>query len=132
MAWAIGVATVEEIETYNIFRASLLSMKRAVEALSMRPELIAVDGKFPIADVTTKQLPIVKGDLRCLPISCASIIAKVTRDTYMEELEKKFPGYELGQHKGYATPRHRKLIRELGPTIIHRKTFEGVREYLPK
>src|SRR5665213_2144918 len=105
-------------------------MKRAVEALHLKPELVVVDGKFPVKDLKIKQLTIIKGDLRCLPISCASIIAKVTRDAFMEEMEKKYPGYELAKHKGYATPRHKLLIKKLGPTVIHRRTFEGVREFL--
>lgn len=130
LAWALGVGSVEEIEKYNILRASLLSMKRAVENLKLKPGLVVVDGREEIPQLSIPQKTFIKGDLRCLPISCASIVAKVARDELMEALEKEYPGYQLSTHKGYATAKHRELIKKLGPAPIHRKSFGGVKEFI--
>lgn len=130
LAWAIGISTVDEIDKINIGQASLLAMKRAIEALSIIPRHVVVDGNQKIPAMRLKQSTLIKGDLRCLPISCASIIAKVARDELMEEMEKEYPGFSWGEHKGYGTPKHLELIKVLGPTKIHRRTFSGVREYL--
>ncbi len=129
---AIGFATVEEIEKLNILNAALLAMKRAVENLELTHGHVLVDGNRKIPDLSHQfqQTTIVKGDLRVAPISAASIVAKVTRDQVMYELDKEFPQYQFAVHKGYATPIHRKAIQEFGPTAIHRKTFGGVKEYL--
>jgi ribonuclease HII len=128
LCWSVSFATVEEIETHNILRASLLAMRRAVEALSVVPELVVIDGNQKIGG-PWKQETYIKGDLRCQPISAASIVAKVTRDLVMVELDIKYPGYGFGDHKGYGTPVHRRAIAALGPCAIHRKTFSGVKEY---
>jgi ribonuclease HII len=130
LAWSIGVSSVEEIDQINILRASLLAMKRSVMTLSVPAELLLIDGREIIKDLPLKQIPLIKGDLRCAPISCASIIAKVARDELMEKLDEEFPGYAMSIHKGYGTPKHRELIKKLGPSAIHRKSFGGVREYL--
>jgi ribonuclease HII len=131
LCWAVAFATVEEIETINILRASLLAMRRAVEALTVPPELVLVDGihKF---DGPWNQKTIIGGDLICKPISAASIIAKVSRDRLMAELDEKFPGYAFREHKGYGTSKHHKAIAKLGPSLIHRKTFAGIKEYYPE
>ena len=129
LSWAIGTASVEEIELINILQASLLAMRRAVMALNFAPLLLLIDGNQKIEGLWT-QMTITGGDLRCLPISAASILAKTERDRFMVELHEKYPSYELAKHKGYATPEHRRAIAEHGPAIIHRKTFAGVKEFL--
>lgn len=128
---AIGFATVEEIEKLNILNAALLAMKRAVENLGVVSGHVLVDGNKKIPGLSGfQQTTIVKGDLRVAPISAASIVAKVARDQVMYDLDKEFPQYQFGVHKGYATPIHRKAIQEYGPIAVHRKTFGGVKEYL--
>jgi ribonuclease HII len=129
--FGVGFATVEEIDELNIFQASCLAMQRAIEALGVTGGHVLVDGKFPIKCLKGyEQTPIIKGDLRCKAIAAASIVAKVARDEYMKELHQEYPQYGLKAHKGYATPLHRKLIKTHKPTIIHRKTFAGVKEHL--
>jgi ribonuclease HII len=129
--YAIAFASVEEIETYNIFQASLLAMKRAVEALKIKTAHILVDGKFTIPGLRGyKQTALIKGDRRAMPIAAASIIAKVARDREMKALALEYEGYGFEEHKGYATEQHQNAILKLGPCPIHRKTFGGVREYI--
>lgn len=126
----IAWASEEEIEKLNIFHASLLAMKRAVEGLGVRSGHLLVDGKFPIPDMNSfVQTPLIKGDLRATPVSAAAICAKVARDHLMHSLAEEFPGYGFEKHKGYATEVHRKAIKELGPIRVHRRLFGGVREY---
>ena len=111
-------------------------MKRAVlelqQQMKFREATVLVDGNFKIPGLGPefKQITLIKGDLRAAPISAASIVAKVARDHLMTELAQVYPNYGLEKHKGYASPLHRKMIQELGPTAIHRKSFGGVREYL--
>ena len=125
VAWSIGRASVKEIDRLNILNASLLAMKRAVESLSPLPDHVLVDGnKLP-----TWQFPaeaIVAGD-GCIPcISAASVLAKVTRDREMLELDEKYPGYGLAKHKGYPTAQHLDALSRLGVTPIHRRSFGPV------
>lgn len=125
--WAVGFASVEEIERLNILRASLLAMKRAVAGLKVGGGHALVDGKFKIPDLAGfSQSVFIKGDARCAPISAASIVAKVTRDRLMVKLAEKFPSYGFEVHKGYATEMHRSKIIEHGPCEHHRRTFAGV------
>ncbi len=124
-----GIASEGEIESCNILQASLLAMKRAVEALPVTPDFLLVDGKFQVP-LSISQEALVKGESRSASIAAASIIAKVTRDALMEEYHQKYPEYNFRQHKGYGTAEHRRLIRQYGPCRIHRRTFKGVREYL--
>lgn len=127
----IGFANVEEIEKFNILQASFLAMKRAIEKLKIKSGIVLVDGHMKIPKLDQfQQHAIVKGDLRLSPISAASIIAKVTRDSLMKELSKEYPGYGFEVHKGYATEVHRKAIQKNGATPLHRKTFGGVKEFL--
>lgn len=126
----VGFASVEEIEQINIFQASLLAMKRAVIALGVEPGAVLVDGKFKIPGVRWQQTALIKGELRASPIAAASIIAKVSRDRVMDELDQKFPQYGYKQHKGYATEIHRLAIAKHGPTEHHRLSFAGVREHV--
>jgi ribonuclease HII len=124
---AIGLATVEEIDQMNIFHASHLAMIRAVQALDVRPQHILIDGKFlPKKGLTAPASAIIKGDLRCLSIACASILAKVWRDALMAELDQEFPGYGLARHKGYPTPEHAKALQKHGALKIHRRSFKTV------
>jgi ribonuclease HII len=125
IAWAIAHASVEEIDRLNILRASLLAMRRAVEALGMAPEEVCVDGNV-LPDLPFKCSAVVKGDQRVAAIAAASILAKVARDAEMAQMEVRFPGYGFASHKGYCTPEHLAALRELGPCEIHRRSFEPV------
>lgn len=128
----IGFATVEEIDRLNILKASLLAMERAVLALGVKSGHVLVDGnqKIPGLMKSFAQTTLVKGDLRAQPVAAASIVAKVTRDRLLAELEEKFPYYGFSKHKGYSTAEHKEAIVKYGPCEIHRRTFAGVREYL--
>jgi ribonuclease HII len=122
--WSIGFASVEEIDRLNIFHASLLAMRRAVEGLKLPSGHVLVDGKFKIPGLDGFiQTALVQGDSRAEPISAASIVAKVTRDLYMRELAERFPGYGFEVHKGYATLQHRQQLAALGPCEHHRRSF---------
>lgn len=127
--WAVGIATVEEIDSVNILRASLLAMRRAVEGLKVQSGHVLIDGKFKIADLGPglEQTTFIQGDSRIDPISAASIMAKVSRDRWMKKLAEEFPDYGFEIHKGYGTLKHRRALESLGPTSHHRLTFRGVR-----
>jgi ribonuclease HII len=129
VAWAIGIAEVEEIDRLNIYHASLLAMRRAVEALAQPPEFVLVDART-VPDLTIPQRGIVKGDCLSASIAAASILAKTTRDALMCEFERQYPGYGFAAHKGYSTPEHCRALRECGVTPIHRRSFRRVREAL--
>jgi ribonuclease HII len=124
--FAIGVASVEEIDRINIFHASHLAMVRAVEQLGAPPAHLLVDGKFLPAKLAGYSTAIIKGDLKCLSIACASILAKVFRDRLMATLDAEHPGYDFGIHKGYATPAHQRALKEKGACPIHRRSFAPV------
>lgn len=128
-AWAVASATVEEIDRLNILQATLLAMRRAVEALEVLPDLALVDGN------RCPQLPcpsraVVKGDASVAAIAAASILAKTARDAVMRELDARFPQYGLGQHKGYPTAAHLAALREHGVVEIYRRSFAPVRKIL--
>jgi ribonuclease HII len=125
----VGSADPEEIDAINILQASLQSMRRAVENLPETPDYILVDGKFPVPLVIPQQA-LVKGEQKSASIAAASIIAKVTRDRLMLELDEQFPMYNFRKHKGYPTKEHKELVAAYGPSPIHRKSFRGVREVL--
>ncbi len=129
LAVSTGIATVEEIETINILQASLLSMVRAANALSLKPDFFLIDGKFTI-DSSVPQQAIIKGDAKSISIAAASIIAKVTRDRIMRTLHDQYPQYGFDRHKGYPTAMHKTAVMEFGPCPVHRKTFKGVKEFL--
>ena len=124
--WAIGRASVKEIEKVNILNASLLAMKRAIKKLKKKPTLILIDGnKVPkIENYNLKS--VIKGDTKIPSISAASIIAKVSRDKMITKIGKKFRGYYWDQNYGYATKQHLKAIKNLGITSQHRKTFSPI------
>ena len=127
VAFGIGIADHEEIDRINILQASLLSMKRAVEALQRTPDFLLIDGKFTI-DTTIDQRSVIKGDALSLSIAAASILAKVTRDRIMADLDAQYPQYGLKRHKGYPTKAHKEAILVHGPCPIHRKSFKGVKD----
>lgn len=127
IAFGIGMADHEEIDRINILQASLLSMKRAVEDLGLTPDYLLIDGKFTI-DSTIDQRPVIKGDALSLSIAAASILAKVTRDRIMKDLDLRYPAYGFSRHKGYPTKAHKAAILTHGPCPVHRKSFRGVRE----
>ena len=128
-AYCIAEASVEEIDDINILQASLLAMKRSVEGLSITPEHVLVDGnKLPKLSMSAEA--IVQGDQTVPEIQAASILAKVTRDRQLIEMDKLYPGYGLAQNKGYPTAQHRQALQELGVTSEHRKSFGPVRAVL--
>ncbi|HEV8723476.1 MAG TPA: ribonuclease HII [Candidatus Binatia bacterium] len=126
-AIGVGLAEVGEIDRLNIYHAALLAMRRAVEALSVKPDHLLIDARI-IPDVSIPQNSFFKGDGINFSIAAASIIAKTHRDRLMEDLEKKYPGYGFAQHKGYGTAEHQNSIRELGPCPVHRMSFPFIRE----
>ncbi|WP_426267349.1 ribonuclease HII [Sphingomonas sp. LHG3443-2] len=125
----VGICSVEEIDALNIYWARMLAMARAVEALGFDPAFVLVDGnRCPKWERPSKA--IISGDARCRSIAAASIIAKVTRDRIMAAHAADYPGYGWEQNRGYPTPDHRRALRELGPTPLHRRTFGLVRDVL--
>lgn len=129
LAWSIGRAEVEEIDEINILQATMLAMQRAVAGLSPAPEHALIDGNRCPQLICTAEA-IVKGDGLVPAISAASIIAKVSRDNEMVELDALYPGYGLAGHKGYPTKAHRDALIELGVTPIHRRSFGPVKRAL--
>lgn len=125
VCWAVGGADVFEIDQLNIYQASRLAMRRAVEALSVQPDFLLIDALR--LDVSIEQMPLIDGDARCRAIAAASILAKVHRDSVLARWHEVFPQYNLLSNKGYATPDHREALRKHGPTLMHRFSFEPVR-----
>ena len=126
-AWCIGRCEAHEIDQLNIYQATMVAMKRAVEGLDVEPEYVLVDGNR-CPNWRWPSEPVVKGDSRVEAISAASILAKVARDREMEVLEQTYPGYGLAKHKGYPTPVHLEALNRLGATPEHRRSFRPVRE----
>ena len=122
LAYGIGLASREEIDEINILQATFLAMERALGALSLRPELVLIDGNRE-KDFGLPVKTVVKGDSLSMNIAAASILAKVTRDDLMLELAKEYPQYGFDIHKGYGTRAHYDALREYGPCPIHRTTF---------
>ena len=126
-AWALGRAEVQEIDRINILRASLVAMRRAVDALTADVRLVYVDGNIAPA-LACPTVAVVGGDAKVPAISAASIIAKVARDAEMRTASQRYPGYGFERHKGYATPSHLAALRRLGPSPLHRSSFAPVRD----
>lgn len=131
VAWSLGRATVAEIDELNILQASLLAMRRAVEALSVQPSLVLVDGNH-LPRWSYEARAIVKGDLSEPAISAASIVAKVTRDSEMVMLDDLYPGYGFAAHKGYPTKAHLAALASLGASPVHRHSFAPVKRLLAR
>jgi ribonuclease HII len=129
LGWALGRAEVEEIDAINILQASLLAMQRAVAALSLAPELVLVDGNH-CPRLACPAQAIVKGDSLVPAISAASILAKVSRDREMLDLDARYPGYGLAQHKGYPSKAHLAALQALGASPVHRRSYAPVRRLL--
>lgn len=129
--YGVGFATAEEIDRLNILQATFLAMRRAAQKFLHIPECCAlIDGPYTVKDLNMKQYAVIDGDAKSLAIASASIIAKVTRDHYMEVLENLYPGYGFAGHKGYGTAKHLAALRHLGPCAEHRRTFGPVRKLL--
>ena len=123
-AWSIATATVEEIDRLNILQATFLAMRRAVEGLSIQPDMILVDGnRGPEIPGEAPIHTLVDGDAKSASIAAASILAKVARDRYMEKLALEYPEYLFEKHKGYGTKLHYEMLRDYGVSPVHRKTF---------
>lgn len=129
LAWGVGFVEPDEIDRINIYRAGLLAMRRAVEALSVAPDYLLIDARS-LKELPTPQRGIVRGDAQSLSIAAASIVAKTTRDAHMVELDRSYPGYGLARHKGYPVAEHLRALAARGVTPIHRRTFAPVREAL--
>jgi len=124
-----GVADCEVIDTQGIIRATQVAMKSAIDQLSPPPESLLID-YMSLPEVSLPQRGVKYGDTVCFSIACASIIAKVTRDRLMIKLDKTYPGYGLAQHKGYGTEEHLSCLRRLGPSSIHRQSFQPVKDII--
>lgn len=122
VAWSVASASEREIDEINILNATFLAMKRAVEGLSLRPEIALVDGnRKPGTGI--EELTLVKGDAKSISIAAASILAKVSRDRYLLELDRKYPQYQFAKHKGYPTKLHYEMIKAHGVSPVHRRSF---------
>ena len=123
----LGIVTHDAIDRIGIAAATRLAMRKAIEDMPIRPEFLLIDF-VRLPSVPLPQKSIVNGDALCLSIAAASIVAKVTRDRIMLELDRQYPGYGMARHKGYATPEHLECLRRVGPCAIHRRTFAPVYE----
>lgn len=131
-AWAVSFASVEEIDRLNIFQASMLAMRRAVEALGVRPEEAWIDGNRCPRELPCPAKAFVDGDARMKPISAASILAKTARDAEMRGLHERYPAYGFDRHKGYATADHLDALGRTGPCEIHRRSFYPIGVFYEK
>lgn len=122
VAWCVASADEKEIDELNILNATFLAMKRAVDGLAVRPDLALIDGNRRPGTVIREET-IVKGDAKSISIAAASILAKVSRDRYMLELDKKYPEYCFAKHKGYPTALHYEMIKKYGVSPVHRLSF---------
>ena len=128
LAWSVGWVGPERIDEINILEATKEAMTQAVQGLSLQPDHVLIDGNFTVRALALPQTAIVKGDANSTSIAAASILAKVTRDRYMEEMDSVYPGYAFASNKGYGTKAHYDGLKAQGPTPIHRKTF--ISDYL--
>ena len=126
VAWAIAWAEAEEIDELDILNCRMLAMQRAIDELAPNADFALIDGNRDHGSkvaITTSHLTVIGGDGASPSIAAASILAKVSRDRYMEEMAEKYPEYEFDKHKGYPTKRHYELLRQFGPCPIHRRSF---------
>jgi ribonuclease HII len=129
IAFGVGMVPPEVIDERGIAPSTRLAMRRAIEKLSTRPDYLLID-YMRLPGIRIPQKGVVDGDSICISVAAASIVAKVTRDRHMVEMDSQFPGYGLAQHKGYGTAEHLEALQRLGPCPIHRKTFMPVRDRL--
>lgn len=126
IAWSVGTASHEEIDRLNIRKAGVLAMRRAIDGLAIQPHYVLTDAfHIPNLDVPCKN--IINGDRDVKTIAAASVIAKIERDLLMQELEKAYPGYGFAEHKGYGTKQHQDALKRLGPSPIHRMSYEPLK-----
>ncbi|MBI3740104.1 MAG: ribonuclease HII, partial [Chloroflexi bacterium] len=123
LAWSIGFASSDEIDSEGIVRATRLAALRALQSLTLFPDYLLTDFRLELPQLDISQTALVKGDAHCLSIAAASVLAKTARDALMREIDMQVPGYGLGKHKGYGTPAHRSALKRLGYSSVHRKTF---------
>ena len=131
LSWNVAFASANEIDRYGIVPATRLAALRALQGLSFLPHYLLTDFRLELPQLDTPQTALVHGDALCLSIAAASILAKTTRDALMLELESHYQGYGLGKHKGYGTHTHRLALKRLGPSPIHRKTFQVKEQQIP-
>jgi ribonuclease HII len=129
IGWAIGIATEQEIDTYNILEATRLAWKRALEQFPVSPDFLLIDATV-LPGVFVPQRAVVKGDQLSLSIAAASILAKVYRDRLMQDYHRRYPNYQFHIHKGYPTPTHLRLVQEFGPSPAHRRSFRPIKALL--
>ena len=129
LALGIGIVPPSMIDSVNILKATELAMMQAIEELPQQPDFVLID-RLTLPQCAIPQRGITRGDKLCLSIACASIVAKVTRDHIMEELDRVYPGYGFAKHKGYGTWEHGSSLRQLGPSPIHRLSFAPVRNVI--
>lgn len=122
IAWSVASADEKEIDEINILNATFLAMKRAVEGLSVKPDAALIDGNRK-PGLGIEEMTVIKGDAKSVSIAAASILAKVSRDRYLLELDKKYPEYQFSKHKGYPTKLHYEMIKEHGISPVHRLSF---------
>ncbi len=123
IAWSVGIVDQKTIDEINILNATKLALKKALEGLKQRPDIIMVDALDKMDTLGIPYISVIKGDAKIYSISAASIIAKVTRDRIMREWDEVYPMYGFAKHKGYGTAEHIKAIKENGPCMLHRETF---------
>jgi ribonuclease HII len=124
LTWGVAFASSEEIDSQGIVPATRLAALRALQQLSISPQYLLTDFRLELPQLDISQTSLVKGDVHCLSIAAASVLAKTARDAYMRELDWQYPGYGLGKHKGYGTQAHRLALKQLGMCEIHRKSFK--------
>ena len=132
VSYGIGIVDSKTIDEINILQATFLAMKKALEQLSVTPDLLLIDGNHTIPNLKYNQQAIISGDAKSACIACASILAKVTRDNMMLEYAKKYPQYNFEKHKGYGTKAHIEAIIKFGPCPIHRMTFAPLNSKQPE
>lgn len=130
IAWAIGEASIAEVDSLNVYQATKLAMKRAIEALEIQPDAVLIDA-MPL-DLEVESLSLIKGDSKSASIAAASIIAKEYRDRLVSQEASQYPAFDFHKNKGYLTKKHREMLELYGPTPYHRQTFEPVKTLLSK
>lgn len=123
LAWACAIVNHRVIDRINILEATKLAMEKALAKLEQRPDFVLIDGTIRLP-IETEQEALIKGDGRSVSIAAASILAKCARDRMMLQMDRRFPEYQFAKHKGYPTPLHKQLLREYGPSPIHRRSFK--------